>query len=438
MPDNFSDILRNWIPEALDGNVEYFKQLKKYRILDRCKDEYGMTPLMYAVLGKGYLDRDLLLEFAKLCEKSARNCLGHTACDIYICVADPMIFSDTQYRDIFNALDPSNTASKEAAKGAAGGIALGLIGLGAAAFAALTYMGADSTQRANMDAAYRRNSEQARFSSYGTAPIPKSRTAESDSYRERYTSKFCTEQRERLSRLEEQLASKEKELAGLQDELENVGQRGAEIFREQCQEYREKRLATYQEEREKQRQQILHTTKKDEFETQAEYHVRIDRIMDERFGPEASDEELCKIRSEDLHKLRTRAKEILEQKRQEIEGKVLSCEQDIHTLELQLDLLDIYAFPFSGVAGAYISLGTYDAENECFTLNTCRHETLIHIPRETARIIRQDSDSYTIQHDWDCENLDYYAEFIIQTEDQSYVSEMFQCSILSGGDNANT
>lgn len=294
MTDNFSDILRNWIPEALDGNIEYFKQLKKHHILGQCKDKYGMTPLMYAVLGKGCFDRNLLSEFAKLCKKSARNCLGHTACDIYICIADPAVFSDAQYRDIFNVLDPSNTANKEAAANTAADVAAGVFAAGVAAFAAFTYFGADSVQRSNMDAAYRRKAEQARFSSFGPEIMPKDPTTKSESYREMYTSKFCTEQRDRLSHLEERQNSKEEELARLHTELENLNQSSGAIFREQCRKYAEARLSAYRKEREEQHQRLLNTEEKDEFEAQAEFQERIIQMMQKQFGPEAVDKELLK------------------------------------------------------------------------------------------------------------------------------------------------
>lgn len=435
MAANFSDILRNWIPEALDGNIEYFKQLKKHHILGQCKDKYGMTPLMYAVLGRGCFDRNLLSEFAKLCKKSARNCLGHTACDIYICIADPAVFSDAQYRDIFNVLDPSNTANKEAAANTAADVAAGLFAAGVAAFAAFTYFGADSAQRSNMDAAYRRKAEQARFSSYGTEIMPKDPTAKSEYYRETYTSKFCTEQRDRLSHLEERQNSKEEELARLHTELENLNQSSGAIFREQCRKYAEARLSAYRKEREEQHQRLLNTEEKDEFETQAEFQERIIQMMQKQFGPEASDKELLKVREEDLPGLRVRTKKILGQRQKEIEGEISGCQQDIHTIELQLDLLNIYAFPFFGTC---VFLGAYDAENECFTLNIYRYEALIRIPRETARIIRQDSNSYKICYRWDKANLDYNAVFIIQTEDQNFESEAIQCRLLSRAGNRNT
>lgn len=438
MADADSSLLQNWIPEALNGNIDYFKQLKKCRMLYQCRDKYGMTPLMYAVLGKGCFDTNVLSEFAKLSKKSDRNCLGHTACDIYICIAGSAVFSDDKYRNIFNILDPSNSAGREAAKNTAADLAVGLLGAGAAVFAALAYMGADSAQRTNMDAAYRRNSEQARFSSHGTESVLKNRTADSDFYREKYTSKFCAEQSARLSHLEEQLASKEEELANLQTELENVNQNGDEIFREQRQKYKEERLTAYRKEREEQYQRLLNTEGKDEFETQAEYQKRIDRIMDRQYGPEASDDELLEITGKDLPVIKARVEEILDQRKREAKAGLDKCEQDIQTLGLQLDLLSIYAFPFSGEAGAYISLGAYDAESECFTLHTCRYETLVHIPRETAKIIRQDLDSYEIQFDCGYENPDYYAAFIIQTAGQSFVSEEIQCRLLSWDGIADT
>lgn len=83
--------MNEWVTKALDGNYEYFKRLKEQNTLKDCIDQYGMTPLMYAVLGRGYNDSQIMLEFRNFSNVGAKNCLGHTAYDILMCIADESI-----------------------------------------------------------------------------------------------------------------------------------------------------------------------------------------------------------------------------------------------------------------------------------------------------------------------------------------------------------
>lgn len=73
----------DWRKKALEGDSDYFEK-NSFDI----EDEYGMNPLMYSILGKGFFDSVVLAKFIENSDLSHRNYFGQTAYGIYLTISN--------------------------------------------------------------------------------------------------------------------------------------------------------------------------------------------------------------------------------------------------------------------------------------------------------------------------------------------------------------
>lgn len=103
------DELELWRKHAMGMDYSYFNNDDKRFF----SDEYGMTPLMYAVIGEAFLNSEGIDRFATLFNKEDKNVFGHTAIDIYLCLNGKKLLKRGNYLKIYGAFatseaNPSN------------------------------------------------------------------------------------------------------------------------------------------------------------------------------------------------------------------------------------------------------------------------------------------------------------------------------------------
>lgn len=359
--------MNEWVTKALDGNYEYFKKLKEQNTLKDCIDQYGMTPLMYAVLGRGYNDSQVMLEFRNFSNVGAKNCLGHTAYDILMCIADESI----QKRNIPILMPPKRTLTKA-------GSMIGAIGASTAVVAGTVLLSTlihgkiteeDSRSARGLISDITGNS----FASDASIPVLKQ-------YQEKEYAKM-------LSMLDELNRTKIK-CAGINTVLESPEQIKQKATDRWFGAVISKRIDNYQHERRTCLERFRDSLEKDEFETCAEFEARIESLFIEKYGLEKSVEELARFTHEDIIGIERATQKIT--KDYELE---LNKEKEmIRTIELKMELYSIYAFP----RAATVILGEFDAEKDAFSVSIARFRLLLPVQREIAKSMRQSPEEYSV------------------------------------------
>lgn len=94
------DELELWRKHAMEIDYFFFNNDDKRFF----SDEYGMTPLMYAVIGKVFFDKRGIGMFATLFNKEDKNIFGHTALDIYLCLYGEKLSKERHTLTVYKAL----------------------------------------------------------------------------------------------------------------------------------------------------------------------------------------------------------------------------------------------------------------------------------------------------------------------------------------------
>lgn len=108
------DELELWRKHAMEIDYFYFNNDDKRFF----SDEYGMTPLMYAVIGETFLNSEGIDKFATLFNKEDKNVFGHTAIDLYLCLNGKKLLKRGSYLKTYGAFatseaNPSNLNLKK-------------------------------------------------------------------------------------------------------------------------------------------------------------------------------------------------------------------------------------------------------------------------------------------------------------------------------------
>lgn len=355
--------MEEWIAKAINGNVDYFREVQKGNPTKTFVDKYGMTPLMYAVLGSGFnkiLDIPIGGVWGK---RGARNCLGHTAWELYLCVAGEKI-SNKVYQHLHHSAVAKGT--KEIAGGV---LRVGSALIGEAVFS--TIMGEGfSGERVGQK-------------------LSNSGTFDADSLEYVYPD-FRKLEFERLAqipmRIKESAVQRAVLTARLSMESTMMEEAYARYHKEQMEYYHDRIGQMWQE--------TMKNEARDEFETQDEYEARIRPIFQSRIqGLSNIIEGKVPIPSEDQEAIRENAEQFVQSELQKIREQLNQVENESQSLSLRSELLEIYvAIPFYAV-----TLESYDAEGGYFPLSFMRyqHASKVSIPRELARIVRAQPNSYT-------------------------------------------
>jgi len=360
-----------WISEALNGNIDYF--LKQNMRKDNCKqfvDQYGMTPLMYAVLGCGYRRTDIIRNFIQNSDTHMKNCLGHTAYDVFLCIAD-----ETASTEVFDLLNPFTTVRKTAKTlGSIFDFGMRLLSEWSE-IPLYTDLGNDSMAFSNAIYKFKTNNETLLGS------------LESD--------------------LETAQVNYQNAIVAYQNAIKNEMESAKNIFE-----------AKYSGQVEEIKRQYIEAIDKDEFETQQEYLIRAEQLF-------MSTHSWPILREDELEALRHYAEEEAHKQVQEAELWVQNLEKDIKHRTLCIELLRIYACP-----QASYTLGVYDPETNTFPVTFGRHQLSVVIPRDEARILKQNMDKCRVIYSWDHEGLQYYMQLTFELLGKEYKSNCAVCNIL--------
>lgn len=365
-----------------------------------------MTPIMYAVLGRGYNDSNIITEFRNISNIGQKNCLGHTAYDILRCIAD----NDIQRKNISLLMPLSRTITK------AGGM-LGAIGASTAAIAGVTLFsvltktkqdcsGISSDLSALNSRAFASDGSAARLKDY-----------------QLNTKKKILSIYNRISEIENECETVENKIKYLVnsesikrevlDEWDNT------VILERKHQYLSERAQNY-------REIVNSAPPKDEFETSDEYNNRIHNLFIETYGVEKSCEELSELNDLDIEEISQRITAITDTRVHEQEQRIQMLRSEEKRLKLQIELVKIYIF----APGVRAVLGNYDADTETFEVLVTRFKLKLRVPRETARLMRDnisDCKIRFIRHD---DIDDNWIQMQCSFRDAEYVTNKLENLIL--------
>lgn len=392
--------MAEWIRHALDGDYSYFKELKETEQLDECIDQFGMTPLMYAILGRGYNDSSIIAEFRTFSGIGHKNCIGHTAYDILRCIADENI----QKKNISLLMPLTRSLTK------AGGM-LGAIGASTAAiagtmlFAALTKSSPEEMRKSSSSM----SSTLSDLNGYAFS---------SDGSVERLK-EYQAKAKEKILSIYEQIDSIEREYDKIKCDKITPESVRAEVLTLWENTVIHNRIADYYNERTLARNQINSSVQKDEFETSAEFNKRVNDLFTKKYGVEKSRDELSKLNDTDMLEISRKVEEIVDERTNEQTLKLQKLLAEKERLKRQTELVKIYAF----TSGASVVLGDYDADTETFNVVSGRFKFSLCVPRRIARLMREHVKECKVHFTWKDDIDDNWVQARVEFRNNEYVTE---------------
>jgi len=404
-----------------DKLIHFGKDDSKYGRMDRtgtnrrcelvCKkkqfvDEFGMTPLMYAVLGSNGSNASVIAKFVEISSPKCKNCLGHTAFDIFLCLigrGEIFNFADRNVKETFKVFDPNKNVK------VATDIVATIIG-------DLLFNAVKAGINQKVGTEFKRSARELQTpEKYYTATI----------------TNFQKNDRERIEKIFSELKTLTDKNINIQIFMKQQDSYFEETYKKRYDSLKSKKVQMIESKKE----EFIKNVEKDEFETHEEYQKRREALFYSKY-PEFRDSEIEKLISEvEKNELKEKTAAAVANKVENLLLEMKNNEKNIEEKNKQIELLKLYCFP-----PQKIKLGTYNADEEYFLLKYGRYKVKLKMPRSTAKIFRENENAiqFTVKRPKHF-SRELGANCVIECslDDISVLSEQIGCFLNSFADPAH-